>query len=120
MEAHLSYWSSPQRAPVNSRHPESQGTCDRCGQIWHHSKLNKQMFWAGNDLKWDGFLTCPPCTDLPFELFRPLKLPPDPIPIVNPRPSWFDNTPPSTNPPTLNATILSSNNITIEQFFQDP
>ena len=69
---------------------------------------------------WTGFLVCRPCLDVPFELNRPLRLPPDPVPIKDPRVSTFDNTPPSTNPPTLNATINSSNNITIEQFFQDP
>lgn len=44
------------------------------------------MAWRGNKLQWTGFLVCTfTCLDLPNQQLRPRILPPDPIPVVNPR-----------------------------------
>jgi hypothetical protein len=85
----MSYWSSPQRAPVNARHPKAQAICDRCSMLYHHDALSRQMEWSGNNLTWTGFLVCRSCLDIPFELNRPLRLPPDPVPIKDPRPPMY-------------------------------
>lgn len=68
---------------------------------------------------WTGFLVCRECLDKPFELNRPLLLPPDPVPIKDPRVSTFDDTPPSTNIATLDSTVNSSGNITLSEFFKE-
>lgn len=115
----MSYWTSPQRAPVNRRHPKSQAICDQCGMLYHHDALSWQYEWRGNQLMNTRFLVCRPCLDKPFELNRPIRLPPDPVPIKDPRPSWFDNTLPSTNAATLDSTVNSSNNITLSEFFKE-
>lgn len=78
------------RAEVDQRHPDAWGVCDLCGFVRNHRDLAKNMTWRGNQLIWDGFLVCyDTCQDTPYQFDRPVVLPPDPVPIKNPRPpSW--------------------------------
>lgn len=47
------------------------------------------MAWRGNDLVNIRLLVCKDCYDTPFQLNRPLYLPPDPEPVDQPRPENF-------------------------------
>jgi len=87
------------RARVNTRHPEAWGVCDRCGFVFNLVNLNKQYGWRGNNLVWNGYLVCKPCLDVPFQLNRPLFLPPDPPPVINPRPNMWAQQAAETEPP---------------------
>lgn len=72
--------SNPQ--PYASR---ARGVCDRCQFVWDHFKLQWEMEYRGNSLMRTGFLVCPPCLDVPYQGRRPVLLPADPVPILNPR-----------------------------------
>lgn len=77
------------RARVSLRHPEAFAICDRCGFVWNHSDLRWQYAYRGNALQNTYYLVCAPCYDVPFELNRPLLLPPDPEPVQWARPpNW--------------------------------
>lgn len=48
------------------------------------------MEFFGPQLAWTGFLVCPDkCLDVPQPQNIPLILPPDPVPVKNPRPEYF-------------------------------
>lgn len=87
------------RCRVNVRDPKAQAECDRCGLWWPLDRLRWQFQWGGAALFNENFLVCPRCLDTPFEQYRSLILPPDPVPRPNPRRSP-DITPiaPSTTP----------------------
>lgn len=74
------------RAPVDVNSPDAWGICDRCGFTWLLKELKFQYAYRGNNLVSTGYLVCEPCYDRPFELNRPLILPPDPEPVPNARP----------------------------------
>lgn len=75
------------RAKVDPRSPRAQAECDRCGFWWNRSDLKVQMQWAGTQLIDLGFRVCRNCLDIPQEQFRTIILPPDPLPVPDPRPS---------------------------------
>lgn len=78
------------RARVNTSHPEAFGICDRCGFVRNLDDLVWQQEWRGNQLMRTGFRVCPDtCLDVPFQLDRPIFLPPDPPPVPNPRPNFW-------------------------------
>jgi hypothetical protein len=58
--------------------------------VFNHVNLAWQFDWRGNQLTNIRVLVCKQCTDKPFELNRPIVLPPDPLPVQNPRPENFD------------------------------
>jgi len=43
------------------------------------------MEYRGNSLMRTGFLVCKPCLDVPYQGWRPIIIPADPIPLLNPR-----------------------------------
>jgi hypothetical protein len=63
----------------------AHGSCDRCTQQWELSKLQYQYEYRGDTLTNTRFRVCPPCMDKPYEGYRPVKLPPDPVPVLDPR-----------------------------------
>jgi hypothetical protein len=63
------------------------GECDQCSGWVNHADMLHQMQWAGNKLIDTGLLVCKSCLDKPQDQYRSIILPPDPRPIVNPRPS---------------------------------
>lgn len=90
------------RAHVSTTDPEAVGECDRCRFWYNRSQLGPQYQWAGAGLIDTGLIVCRGsgtrrCMDVPFEQYRVLILPGDPIPVRNARPSP-DTTPPGTNP----------------------
>ena len=86
----MSYASRSGRARTDPQNPNAFGVCDRCG-IWHNLKdLVWQYEWRGNELVDIHIRVCTvTCLDVPFELNRPLYLPPDPPPVDQPRPEAF-------------------------------
>lgn len=75
------------RVRIDARRPRARGTCDRCGTVYSHSALSWQYQWAGSGLQNLRILVCQPCKDIPNAQLRNTILPPDPVPIRNPRPN---------------------------------
>lgn len=48
-----------------------------------------QFDYRGPQLQNLRILVCEHCLDKPSPFYRPIIVPPDPIPIANPRPEWF-------------------------------
>jgi hypothetical protein len=71
---------------VNPEAPEAYGICDRCGAMHNHSHLRFQHEIRGNKLVKTQLLVCARCEDAPAEFLRTIRIPPDPVPIKNPRP----------------------------------
>jgi hypothetical protein len=73
---------------VNSNDPEGAAQCDRCG-FWYNARdLTFQMEWGGVSLYNKRVLVCTVgnrCYDVPQEQLRTIILPPDPLPLKNPR-----------------------------------
>lgn len=87
------------RAKTNIRDPAGQAICDFCGFSYNHRNLVKQFQWAGAALVDTGYLVCSSCVDTPFEQNRVLILPPDPLPLINPRADFNTTAPyPATTP----------------------
>lgn len=86
----MGYASISGRARTNPRAPSAFGVCDRCG-IWYNLKdLVWQNEWRGNELVNIRLRVCTvTCLDVPFQLNRPLLLPPDPPPVDQPRTEPF-------------------------------
>ena len=61
-----------------------------CGFQYNHRDLRWEMQWRGNKIEKTGFLVCPTCWDEPNPTLRPKVLPPDPVPILNPRAGDFN------------------------------
>src|SRR5687767_9632861 len=79
-------WVRYSRASVNSQSPRALGCCDRCGFDWNRYRLTPQSDWRGPRLQNLGILVCPDCLDIPQQNGqRTILLPPDPVPILNPR-----------------------------------
>lgn len=73
---------------IDANDPKAVGVCDGCGWWVNHSSLLKQMEYRGGSTPvWNGFLVCTKCYDVPNEApqFKRLVLPPDPVPVLNPR-----------------------------------
>lgn len=89
------------RAKVDAKNPRAFAICDRCGLLYNHADLVWQWDWRGNVLANIRLLVCKlTCLDKPFEGYRPLKLPADPVPIKNPRPVQYAIDEGSTNQPS--------------------
>lgn len=83
-------WRYTGRARVSPQNPASFGVCQRCG-IWYNLKdLVFQHDWRGLKLQNTQLLVCTvTCLDKPSPQLRPIILPPDPVPVMNPRPENF-------------------------------
>lgn len=76
--------------PTNPSHPEEVGFCDRCCRFRYLKDLIWQWEWAGQTLVNLRLLVCADsCYDLPNEQNRTIILGPDPNPIKDPRPGFF-------------------------------
>lgn len=78
------------RARVNPSAPRAFAACDRCGFLVNHADLRWAHDWVGPRLQNKRFLVCDRCLDVPQEQSRTIILPPDPLPIQNPRPNYGD------------------------------
>ena len=74
------------RARVNPNHPEAFAHCNHCYDLVNHVDLQPQFAYAGSVLVNTGWLVCSTCLDIPNPQNKTLVLPPDPVPIKNPRP----------------------------------
>jgi hypothetical protein len=74
------------RASVSRRWPRAHAICERCGGRFNHDQLQWQFQWNGPRLQNLRILVCRSCLDVPQEQLRTIILPPDPVPIENPRP----------------------------------
>lgn len=76
-------------AKVSRSAPRALAVCDLCGKVVNHDTLEWQQEWAGYRLMRTGFLRCEPCIDKPQPQLRTFILPPDPVPIKDPRPGEY-------------------------------
>jgi len=80
-------------ASVDPRSPSAFAICDRCGFLYNHRDLKWEVQWRGRQIERTGYLVCDTCWDTPNPTLRPIVLPPDPVPILNPRSEkeefWF-------------------------------
>lgn len=80
-------WVRYSHASVNPGSPRALGMCDRCGFVFQRDSLDWQYQWQGPKLQNRRILVCDNgCMDVPQEQLRTIIVPPDPIPISNPRP----------------------------------
>lgn len=82
----MAYASRAGRARTNPSNPQAHAFCDRCGGRYNHVNLTWQLDWAGVGMINKRILVCRTCLDTPQSQLRSIVLPPDPIPILNPRP----------------------------------
>lgn len=78
-------WRYHGRARISASNPQATAVCDDCKFLYNRVDLRPQMEWRGDKLMPTGFVKCRRCIDIPFEFNRPLRLPPDPMPIDDPR-----------------------------------
>lgn len=78
------------RASISARAPRALAICERCEFTVNHDTLRFQWDWnQGPRLFNLRILVCPSCYDRPQENGRTVVLPPDPVPIANPRPENY-------------------------------
>lgn len=69
--------------PLN---PEAYGICDRCSGMYNHSHLRPQKKLNGNTVVTTTLMVCSRCEDPLTPFKRNIPIPPDPLPVKNPRP----------------------------------
>lgn len=85
----MAYASIAGRARTSARNPQAHAICDRCGMRHNHVDLQWQNDWAGASVVNKRLLVCRSCLDQMQSQLRALALPPDPPPILNPRPETY-------------------------------
>jgi len=83
-------WRFTGRARVSPNNPSAFAVCDRCGAWNNHNQLHWQFQWSGPRLQNLKLLVCDRCLDVPQPQLKPRILSPDPVPIMNARPEFFD------------------------------
>lgn len=63
--------------------------CDRCGFMYTLNDLTWQYQWAGTRLQNLRLRVCEDCMDIPQEQLRAIILPPDPVPVDQPRTEYY-------------------------------
>lgn len=74
-----------QHARISARKPEALGRCDRCGWVRNLVDLKFQHYFQGPVLQNTYMLVCRDCLDTPNPQTRTIIIPPDPLPVLNPR-----------------------------------
>lgn len=72
-------------AVVDPYNLDAFAICDRCSMLYNHSDLTWQYEWVGTSLTNLRWLVCHRCLDVPNPQNRTIRIPPDPLPIENPR-----------------------------------
>lgn len=89
-------WHPTGRGRVNSRNPSALAVCDFCGFTYNRSDLVWQYQWSGVKLQNLRFLVCTrTCKDIPQIQLKTIIIPPDPLPVYNPRPEQYAETVPN-------------------------
>lgn len=81
----MSYRPKGKNVKIDPSDPSAVAFCDKTGMVFNREDLVKQFEWRGNALVWTGFYVGPQFADAPNEQLRPPILPPDPVPIQQPR-----------------------------------
>jgi hypothetical protein len=81
----MGYASKLGRARISATNPQAAAICDRCGFVFNHVDLGWQYDYAGTGLVNKRILVCERCDDVPQTQLKVIVLPPDPVPIINPR-----------------------------------
>lgn len=76
-------------ARIDPRNPSALGICDRCSFLYNLRDLSYQFAWAGTKLINTRLRVCKKCLDRPNEQLRARILPPDPVPVADPRPENY-------------------------------
>lgn len=83
-------WVRYSHATINAQSPRALGCCDRCGFTYNRDRLSWEHDWRGPRLQNLKILVCPTCSDTPQQNGqRTIIIPPDPLPIQNPRPDPY-------------------------------
>ncbi len=88
-------WHPAGRARISAKNPVPRAICDACGFTYSLPDLRPRMQWAGVKLQTFNMLVCRTCWDRPNEQLRTIIIPPDPIPVFNPRPERYSTIVPS-------------------------
>lgn len=88
-------WHPTGRARVSARSPSALAVCQRCAFTYNRTDLRWQFQWQGMGLQNLNILVCDDCYDVPQQQLRAIILPPDPIPIDDPRPEPYQQEVPS-------------------------
>lgn len=95
-------WRPHNFATVNPTAPRAWGKCDRCDFVFPLNELVWQYDYRGPNLTNIRLRVCTKtCLDKPYQGWRPLKLPADPVPVRDPRPinaAVQEQTTPPTSP----------------------
>ena len=76
--------------PTDSSKPVPVGFCDRCGFLYRLSELVWQFDWSGPNLVNRFIRVCTrTCLDVPQEQGRVIVIGPDPVPLKDPRPGFW-------------------------------
>jgi len=99
----MGYASRSGHAITNPRMPRAFGVCDRCSRWFNLVRLRYQHEWQGTKIINTRKRVCADCMDRLQPQLKARLMPPDPVPVYDPRPenftgSRFDPSPRSGNP----------------------
>jgi len=101
-------WVTYKHADLGSvRAPRPLGTCDRCGFTYNRDRLRWQYDWAGTKQMNLGILVCHSCFDDSQAQLKSIKIPIDPVSILNPRPGEFNGMAITANPDIFDTVVPS-------------
>lgn len=83
-------WRPHGRARVDPSDPAAWGSCDQCSLNYNLKDLRFQYQWQGTTLINQRFLVCERCWDKPAPFLKTIIIPPDPKPVLNPRPEPYN------------------------------
>jgi hypothetical protein len=103
-------------ARVDPQRPSAFGICDECGFLYQRNELRWQTEFYGREVRKTGFLRCPRCFDSPNPTLRPVVLPADPVPILQPRaePTFYSLVTADMIKYTADDTFVTDSNITAD------
>lgn len=104
-------WHPTGRARVSSSSPSAHAICDRCSFRFNRADLSWQFQWAGVKLQNLRLLVCRTCLDKPQVQLKTIIIPPDPLPVYNPRPEAYFETVPNfmaTESPTFSGSDITT------------
>jgi hypothetical protein len=81
----MTYRPHGKHVRIDEDMPQALGICDYTGFVHNRVDLVRQMEYRGNALVWTGFYVGKSYADKPNEQLKPPILPPDPVPIREPR-----------------------------------
>lgn len=81
----MSYRPKGKHVTIDENNPEALGICDYSNMVFKRKDLVRQMEYRGQGLVWTGFMVGRPYLDKPNPQLKPPILPPDPIPVIDPR-----------------------------------